>query len=98
MKDFTGKVAVVTGGASGIGRATGQMFAELGMKVVLADVERPALADAVAEMRKQSLDVTGVSTDLTRWDSVKAMADERKLTDDDVNDILLGMAERRAVG
>jgi len=29
---------------------------------------------------------------------VKAMADERKLTDDDVNDILLGMAERRAVG
>ena len=76
MKDFAGKVAVVTGGASGIGRATGQMFAELGMKVVLADIEQAALSEAVAAMREQSLDVMGIPTDLTQWESVKATADE----------------------
>jgi NAD(P)-dependent dehydrogenase (short-subunit alcohol dehydrogenase family) len=46
------------------------------MKVVLADIEIPALEGAVAAMRDQSLDVTGVPTDLTQWDSVKATADE----------------------
>ena len=76
MKDLSGKVAVVTGGASGIGRATGERFAKLGMKVVLADIEKPALDGAVAAMRDQSLDVTGIPTDLTQWESVKATADE----------------------
>jgi NAD(P)-dependent dehydrogenase (short-subunit alcohol dehydrogenase family) len=76
MKDFSGKVAVVTGGASGIGRATGERFAALGMKVVLADIEKPALDGAVAAMRDRSLDVTGIPTDLTQWESVKATADE----------------------
>jgi NAD(P)-dependent dehydrogenase (short-subunit alcohol dehydrogenase family) len=85
MKDFAGKVAVVTGGASGIGRATGQRFAELGMKVVLADIERPALADAAAQLRQQSLDVTGIPTDLTKWESVEAMADEAVATYGKVN-------------
>ena len=85
MKDFAGKVAVVTGGASGIGRATGQMFAELGMKVVLADIEEAALADAVTAMRGQSLDVTGIATDLTQWESVKATADEAVRTYGKVN-------------
>src|SRR6185503_11097548 len=75
MKDFSGKVAVVTGGASGIGRATGERFAALGMKVVLADIEKPALDGAVAAMRDRSLDVTGIPTDLTQWESVKATAD-----------------------
>jgi NAD(P)-dependent dehydrogenase (short-subunit alcohol dehydrogenase family) len=85
MKDFTGKVAVVTGGASGIGRATGQRFAELGMKVVLADIEEPALAAAVSALRDQSLDVTGVPTDLTQWESVKATADEAVRTYGKIN-------------
>jgi NAD(P)-dependent dehydrogenase (short-subunit alcohol dehydrogenase family) len=85
MKDFTGKVAVVTGGASGIGRATAQRFAELGMKVVIADIERSALDDAVASMRDRSLTVTGVPTDLTKWESVKAMADEAVATYGKVN-------------
>ena len=50
MKEFSGKVAVVTGAASGIGKATATRFAEEGMKVVLADIEEPALDKAVAEL------------------------------------------------
>ena len=85
MKDFNDKVAVVTGGASGIGRATGQLLAEQGMNVVLADIERPALEAAVAQLRDQSLEVTGIATDLTQWASVKAMADEAVRTYGKIN-------------
>jgi NAD(P)-dependent dehydrogenase (short-subunit alcohol dehydrogenase family) len=65
-------VAVVTGGAGGIGRAMGERFARAGMRVVLADVEDTALERAVAELRSQSLEVTGV---VTRYDSVEALRD-----------------------
>ncbi len=51
MKDFQGKVAVVTGAASGIGRALAGKSAALGMKVVLADVEESALKQAEAELQ-----------------------------------------------
>ena len=40
MKDFKGKTAVITGGASGIGRAMGELFLAKGMNVVLADIEQ----------------------------------------------------------
>ena len=53
MKDFEGKIAVVTGGASGIGNAVAKRFAQEGMRVVLADVEEPALDDAVVKLRQQ---------------------------------------------
>ncbi|HIL83526.1 MAG TPA: SDR family NAD(P)-dependent oxidoreductase, partial [Pseudomonadales bacterium] len=42
MKEFSGKVAVVTGAASGIGLATASRFAEAGMKVVMADIQEDA--------------------------------------------------------
>ena len=50
MKDFQDKVAVVTGAASGIGRALAEKSAALGMKVVLADVEEPALKQVEEEL------------------------------------------------
>lgn len=68
-------VAVVTGGAGGIGRAMGERFARAGMQVVLADVEQGALDRAVAELRSQSLEVTGVLTDVARYESVEALRD-----------------------
>ena len=60
MQEFEGKVAVVTGAASGMGRAFAERFAEEGMKVVLSDVEEPALDAAVAELRQRELEVTAV--------------------------------------
>ena len=50
MKEFRGQVAVVTGAASGIGRAMAERFAAEGMGVVLADIEQRALAEAEREM------------------------------------------------
>jgi len=46
MQEFTNRVAVITGGASGIGRATAERLAAAGMRLVLADVEEGALARA----------------------------------------------------
>jgi len=76
MREFRGKVAVVTGAASGIGRALARRFAEEGMKVVLADVEVPALDAAVKELRREEFDVLGVPTDASRPESVEKLAEE----------------------
>ena len=51
MTKFSGKVAVVTGAASGIGRAMAERFARQGMKVVIADIERSALAKVEKELK-----------------------------------------------
>jgi NAD(P)-dependent dehydrogenase (short-subunit alcohol dehydrogenase family) len=74
MRDLKGKVAVVTGGASGIGRALGRRFAREGMKLVLADVEKGALGATVEMMRREGATVMGVVTDVSRYDSVEALA------------------------
>ncbi len=74
MQDFEGKVAVVTGAASGIGRAMADRFAAEGMKVVLADIEEPALEAAVAELRQQERDVIGVRADTSSYESVQDLA------------------------
>ena len=54
MKDFAGKTAVITGGASGIGRAMGALFLDKGMNVVLADIEQKALDETVAALNSGS--------------------------------------------
>lgn len=74
MKDFEGKVAVVTGAASGIGLATARRFAEAGMKVVLADIEEPALAAAVSALSAEGHTVIGVPTDVSKWEAIQALA------------------------
>jgi NAD(P)-dependent dehydrogenase (short-subunit alcohol dehydrogenase family) len=74
MQHLSGKVAVVTGGASGIGLAMARRFAAEGMKVVLADIERPVLARAGEELAAAGADVLAVATDVSQPDDVAALA------------------------
>jgi NAD(P)-dependent dehydrogenase (short-subunit alcohol dehydrogenase family) len=75
MRTLEGRVAVVTGGAGGLGRAMGERFAGAGMKVVLADVQAEPLARTVAECREAGMDIIGVPTDVTNYASVEALRD-----------------------
>jgi NAD(P)-dependent dehydrogenase (short-subunit alcohol dehydrogenase family) len=74
MQDFEGKVAVVTGAASGIGFAMAERFAQEGMRVVLADVEEQALEAAAIQLRQAEHDVLAVLTDVSKSESVEALA------------------------
>ncbi len=74
MNNFEGRVAVVTGAASGIGRAMAERFAREGMKIVLADVEQAALEQAEAELRTSGAQVIAVRTDVSDESQVRALA------------------------
>src|SRR5258706_9080954 len=74
MRDFAGKTAFVTGGASGIGLALGRAFAQAGMKVMLADIETDALAAAVKRLHNIGPEVRGVSCDVADPVSVERAA------------------------
>jgi NAD(P)-dependent dehydrogenase (short-subunit alcohol dehydrogenase family) len=75
MRDFNGRVAVITGGASGIGLAVAKALAAEGARLVLADIERPVLDQAVADFTAQGVEAIGVVTDVRDRDSVVALAD-----------------------
>lgn len=75
MDDFNGRVAVITGGASGIGFATAQALAKEGMKLVLADIEQAALDRAVPEIAALGTECIGVRTDVAKKEDVDALAE-----------------------
>ena len=74
MNDLRDRVAVVTGGAGGIGRAMGRRFGQEGMRVVLADVLAEPLDEAVRTLASEGIDVLGVVTDVTDYWSVESLA------------------------
>ena len=74
METMTGRVAVVTGAASGIGKALALGFAGEGANVVLADIEEAPLRAAEAEVAERGVEALGVITDVTDADSVGALA------------------------
>ena len=74
MKDFKDKVAVITGAASGIGRALADRFVQEGMKAVLADVEAEPLATAEASLKASGATVLAVQTDVSQVRDVEALA------------------------
>ena len=75
MKEFVGKVAVVTGAASGIGRAVAKRLAVEGMAVVMADIEAAALNDAATELSEAGHRVLAVPTDVRSRDAIEALRD-----------------------
>ncbi len=75
MKDFKNKVAVITGGGSGIGLALAEQAAKLGMHLVLADIDASALENAVSRFEAQGVRVLSRVVDVRNEDQVTAFAD-----------------------
>jgi len=75
MKDFTNKVALVTGGASGIGRATALAIAREGAKVLVSDIAEAGGQETVQMIREASGEATFVQADVTQWNNVAALID-----------------------
>ena len=72
MKDLEGKVAFVTGAASGIGLAITTALAQSGVKVMMCDIEQAALDKALADLRKTNADVEGVVADVSLKEQMQA--------------------------
>ncbi|HEX7474392.1 MAG TPA: SDR family NAD(P)-dependent oxidoreductase [Dehalococcoidales bacterium] len=74
MREFKDKVAVITGAASGIGWGLAERCAREGMKVVLADIEGPALKIAAETLKANGGDVLAVRTDVAKLADIEALA------------------------
>jgi NAD(P)-dependent dehydrogenase (short-subunit alcohol dehydrogenase family) len=75
---FTGQVGLVTGGGSGIGKATAELFAKRGGAVLVADVSEATAVGTVDEIRKAGGHAEGVRCDVTIWDQVQAAVDRAR--------------------
>ena len=70
---LNGKIAIITGGASGIGRATSLLFAKEGASVVVVDLNIEVAQSTAAEIRAQGANATALSVDVTKTDQVMAL-------------------------
>ena len=75
MKDLAGKVAFVTGAASGIGLGIATALAQAGVKVMLCDIEQAALDKAVENLKRTNSDISGVKADVSLKAEIQAAAD-----------------------
>jgi len=74
LEEFKGKVAVITGAASGIGRAIAEKCVAEGMKVVLADINKKAMATSEAELKSKGATVLAVPTDVSKAGDIEELA------------------------
>ena len=76
MREFPGKVAVITGAASGIGRSLAQHCVRAGIKTVLADIDEPALAETCNNLKALGGEVLAVTTDVSQRADVERLAQQ----------------------
>jgi NAD(P)-dependent dehydrogenase (short-subunit alcohol dehydrogenase family) len=76
MKDFAGKVAFITGGASGAGLGQAKVFSEAGCKIVIADIRQDHLDEAVEYFKARKAEVHAIKLDITDRKAYAAAADE----------------------
>ncbi len=76
MKDFDGKIAFITGGASGLGLGLAKVLTEAGCKVVIVDIRQDHLDEALAYFRGKNAAVHGIKLDITDRAAYAAAADE----------------------
>jgi|TARA_B100000809_G_scaffold30267_2_gene26261 NADP-dependent 3-hydroxy acid dehydrogenase YdfG len=85
MRNITGKVAFITGGASGMGLAMARSFAAAGMKVAIADIEQDALDRVKAEFDASNAEVITLQVDVTDRAAMEAAADATEAAFDKVH-------------
>ncbi len=75
MQEFTDRVAVVTGGASGIGLGMSRAFADAGMKLVIADLDEGAMSAVADELKAKGTEVVTRKTDVAELSEIEALAE-----------------------
>ena len=75
MEDFNGKIVVITGGASGIGRSFAQRFGAEGATVVIADIQQDNLRDVEKELTAKGIEAASMVCDVSDYDQVEKLAD-----------------------
>jgi NAD(P)-dependent dehydrogenase (short-subunit alcohol dehydrogenase family) len=96
--DYTGKVAFITGGASGAGFGQATVFAEVGCRIVIADVRPLAIEEAVGKLRGQGVEAHGICLDVTDRDAYARAADEVEKTFGRPPELLFNTAGVNAFG
>ena len=76
MQDFNNKVAVITGGSSGVGRSLAFALGRLGAKVVVGDVDKAAMARIESDLAAENIEALVEHCDVTSPDSLNALADK----------------------
>ena len=76
VKDFAGKVAFITGGASGAGFGQAKVFSEVGCKIVIADIRQDHLDEAIAYFREKKAEVHAIQLDIMDRKAYAEAADE----------------------
>jgi NAD(P)-dependent dehydrogenase (short-subunit alcohol dehydrogenase family) len=76
MQDFNGKVAVITGGASGVGRSLAFSLGRLGAKIVIGDVDKAAMDQILVDLGAENIETVVEFCDVTSGDSLNALADK----------------------